>query len=273
MSSMGNKELGIAASIAVTSFVAGNLVAKWMQPKPPKKVEDEAPAIDDATKSNLKEARFADAYIREHSLREPSVLKELREHTTANVPLAIMLTDPCESQFFRLLLNMLDAKKCMEVGTYTGYNALSCALTIPSDGIVYALDINESYVKEGYPFFEKAGVKDKIITKIAPALDTMDELISNGDDETFDFIYVDADKPGYSKYLDRAMVLLRSGGILALDNTLQGGRVTDVSAPMTDSRRSDATAMHELNKKLRLDNRFQLSFLNIADGVTLCRKL
>ena len=273
MSSMGNKELGIAASIAVTSFVAGNLVAKWMQPKPPKKVEDEAPAIDDATKSNLKEARFADAYIQEHSLREPSVLKELREHTKANVPLAIMLTDPCESQFFRLLLNMLDAKKCMEVGTYTGYNALSCALTIPSDGIVYALDINESYVKEGYPFFEKAGVKDKIITKIAPALDTMDELISNGDDETFDFIYVDADKPGYSKYLDRAMVLLRSGGILALDNTLQGGRVTDVSAPMTDSRRSDATAMHELNKKLRLDNRFQLSFLNIADGVTLCRKL
>ena len=269
--SVTNKELGIAAGIAVTSFVAGNLVAKWMQPEA-KKVPEEAPAKD-TTPGNFKKTRIADDYIAENSLREPSILKELREHTVANVPLAKMLTDPCESQFFRVLLNMLDAKRCMEVGTYTGYNALSCALTIPSDGIVYALDIEESFVREGYPFFERAGVKDKIITKIAPALDTMDELIASGDRETFDFIYVDADKPGYTKYLDRAMILLRSGGIVALDNTLQGGRVIDLKAPMSDDRRSDAEAIHALNKSLRMDNRFQLSFLNISDGVTLCRKI
>eukprot|EP00111_Clytia_hemisphaerica_P004387 TCONS_00012553-protein len=267
MSSLLNKELGIAAGIAVTSFVAGNLAVRYMSatPTPPKEPVNQG--ID------LKNSRVADKYVKENSLREPAVLKELREHTIKNVEDYDMVSDPCQIQFFRLLLNMLDAKKCIEVGTYTGYNVLSTALTIPSDGVIYALDINEDYVKEGYPFFEKAGVKDKIVVKIGPAVESLDELISKGETETFDFIYVDADKTSYEKYLDRAMLLLRCGGILAFDNMLQAGRVADLTQEMTPERRHRAEYIHKLNQKLKLDKRFQLSFLNIADGVTLCRKL
>ncbi|XP_066921404.1 uncharacterized protein [Clytia hemisphaerica] len=268
MSSLLNKELGIAAGIAVTSFVAGNLAARYMSatPTPPKEQQS-------AKQDNLKKSRTADEYVEENSLREPAVLKELREYTFKNVPMAKMVSDPCQIQFFRLLLNMLDAKKCIEVGTYTGYNVLSTALTIPSDGVIYALDVNEDYVKEGYPFFEKAGVKDKIVVKIGPAVESLDELISKGETETFDFIYVDADKISYEKYLDRAILLLKSGGILAFDNMLQGGLVLDLTQEMTPEQRHSAEFLYKLNQKLKLDNRFQLSFLNIADGVTLCRKL
>ena len=114
-SSVSNKELGIAAGIAVTSFVAGNLVARWMQkPSGPKKVDDEKVAPRKNI-PDLRGTRETDKYVEEHSLREPAILKELREHTVANVPLPGMLSDPCESQFFRLLLNILDAKKCIEV--------------------------------------------------------------------------------------------------------------------------------------------------------------
>ena len=110
-SSVSNKELGIAAGIAVTSFVAGNLVARWMQkPSEPKKVDDEK-----AAPTHYKNSRDADEYVMKHSLREPAILKELREHTLANVPMGRMVSDPCACQFYRLLLNMLDAKKCIEV--------------------------------------------------------------------------------------------------------------------------------------------------------------
>ena len=111
------------------------------------------------------------------------------------------------------------------------------------------------------------------MVKIGPAVESLDELISKGETETFDFIYVDADKISYEKYLDRAMLLLRSGGILAFDNMLQSGRVIDLTQEMTPERRHAAEYIHKLNQKLKLDNRFQLSFLNIADGLTLCRKL
>jgi len=267
---MSGKDLGIAAGIAVTSFLAGGLISKFLGGG--SKIEE--PTAKSSVKQNYKGVRNADNYVSENSLREPAILKELREFTKANVPRALMLSDPVECQFFRMLLNMLNAKKCIEIGTFTGYNALSCALTIPFDGVVYALDINEDYVKHGYEFFEKANVKDKIIVKIAPALETLDQLIADGQRETFDFIYLDADKLSYEKYLDRAHVLLRIGGIAAIDNTLQGGnvmRLDDVDVP--EHKRRDASAIHKINKGLKLDNRFQLSFLNIADGVTLCRKI
>lgn len=264
MSSLTGKDIGIMAGVAVTSFLAGGIIGKLMNTNE---------VAETTGTSNLKKSRLCDQYISDNSLREPAVLKELREHTVSNVQLSQMLTDPIESQFFRLLLNTLDAKKCIEVGTYTGYNALSCALTIPADGIVYALDVNEAFVKEGYPFFENAGVKDKIKVKIGPAVESLDELIADGQGETFDFVYIDADKAGYESYLDRALLLLRVGGIVALDNTLQGGRVLDPSQCEDVRRRNDAEIMKKLNKKIMLDNRFQLSFLNIADGVTLCRKI
>lgn len=266
--SPSGKELGIAAGIAVSSFVAGGIVAKFLSS--PCQPEEAAPA---QTVASSTEVRPYSKYVSDNSLREPSILKELREHTVANVSRSMMLTDPVECQLLRVILNMLDAKRCIEVGTYTGYNALSCALTIPADGVVYALDVSEAYVKEGYPFFEKANVKDKIIVKIAPALESMDQLITEGQGETFDFIYIDADKLNYENYLDRALLLLRVGGVAVLDNTLQRGRVANLTEEMSIEHRHAAEYMDKLNKKIRLDNRFQLSFLDISDGVTICRKI
>ena len=268
MSLLSSKECQIA--IAVGSFVAGAFVVKLFQ-----KEESLLPptASTNVSKKSTKNYSVA-SYILDVSLREPNVLRELREHTKAKVQMSRMLSDPVQCQLFRLLLNMLDAKKCIEVGTYTGYNALSTALTLPEDGVVYALDVSEDFVRHGYEFFEKANVRDKIVVKIAPALETLDQLIADGGKETFDFIYIDADKENYGKYLDRALCLLRVGGIAALGNTLLGGRVMNLDDPdMEPSRKRIATVMHDLNKKLRLDNRFQLTFLNIVDGVTLCCKI
>jgi len=262
--SFASKEWQIG--IAFGSFIAGALVARLYN--------NEQPVPAYTAKKSMKKRRFGDEYVSEVSLREPAILRELREHTRANVKMAGMLSDPVECQLFRLLLNMIDAKKCIEVGTYTGYNVLSTALTLPEGGVIYALDVSEDFVKHGYEFFEKANVRDKIIVKIAPALETLDQLIADGEKETFDFIYIDADKENYPNYLERALCLLRVGGIVALDNTLQNGRVMKLDdEEMKPNKKRDATVLHELNKKIRLDNRFLLSFLNIADGVTLCCKI
>ncbi|XP_057292738.1 probable caffeoyl-CoA O-methyltransferase 2 [Hydractinia symbiolongicarpus] len=208
-------------------------------------------------------------YVTENSLREPKILEELRVYTQQNVAMSLMLTDPLQAQFFRLLLNMLDAKKCIEVGTYTGYNALNCALALPSDGMVYALDISEEYVNHGKPFFEKANVAEKIDIRIAPAGETMDQLISQGHAGTFDFVYIDADKPGYDMYYEKGLMLVRKGGLIVLDNMLQHGKVVQSKETWNISTQS----IDKLNKKIKSDNRVQISFFNLGDGVTFCRKL
>ena len=213
-----------------------------------------------------------DVYVAQNSLRVHPILTELREHTEKNVKGSVMLSDQVQGQLFCMLLKLLNAKKCIEVGTYTGYNALNCALTIPKDGVIYALDNNEEFVKHGYPFFEKAGVKDKIKVKIGPAVEIMDTLIKEGQNETFDFIFVDADKLSYGDYIERAYKLLRLGGLIVLDNTFQGGNVMNLDEIMNQKRRVDAEYMHKLNQQLKDDKRFQLSMLNISDGVTLLRK-
>lgn len=214
-----------------------------------------------------------DIYVQENSLRESSILKELREYTLDHVQFSIMLSEPIAAQLFQMLLKMLGAKKCLEVGTYTGYNALNCALTIPQDGVVYALDINEEFVRHGYPFFEKAGVKDKIEVRIGAAIKSMEALLKESHGETFDFIYIDAEKTEYEEYLERAFLLLRTGGVIAVDNTLQAGRVVDMKQEMTSKQRREAEAIHNFNKNVACDERFQISFLSIGDGVTLLRRL
>lgn len=212
-------------------------------------------------------------YVTENSLREPDVLKELREYTVQNVPRSVMLSDVLPTQLLRMLLKLTKAKKCLEVGTYTGYNALNCALTIPKDGKVYALDLNEDFVKHGYPFFDKANVRDKLNVIIGPAIQSMDTLIEDGNTGTFDFVYIDAHKPEYKDYLERAYVLLRPEGIIAVDNTLQEGRVAKLDSEMSPRDRENAESVDKFNRSLKDDKRFDISFLNIDDGVTILYKL
>lgn len=214
-----------------------------------------------------------DRYVVNQSLREPVVLKELRMYTRENVEIPECLTDPIEAQFFRLLLNMLNAKKCLEIGMYTGYNTLSCALTIPPDGIVYALEINQKFIDVAQKFFKKAEVDDRIEVLSGDAVDAMDRLIQENHAGTFDFIYVDADKHDYDKYLEKGLELLRYGGVIALDNTLYQGLVVEFDERADKVLLDRAKALHELNKKIKMDDRFQLSLLKIADGVTICRKI
>lgn len=214
-----------------------------------------------------------DRYIVNQSLREPVVLKELRMYTRENVEIPECLTDPIEAQFFRLLLNMLNAKKCLEIGMYTGYNTLSCALTIPPDGIVYALEINQKFIDVAQRFFKKAEVDNRIEILSGDAVDAMDRLIQENHAGTFDFIYVDADKHDYDKYLEKGLELLRYGGVIALDNTLYQGLVVEFDERADKVLLDRAKALHELNKKIKMDDRFQLSLLKIADGVTICRKI
>lgn len=222
--------------------------------------------------SRLKDSSPFSKYVSDNSLREHAVLAELRDHTMKNVKRWRMLTDPVEAQFLSMLVKLVNAKKCLEVGTFTGYNALNCALAMPADGVVHALDISEEYVQHGYPFFEKANVKEKIKVHIGPAVESMDGFIKDGQTETFDFIYIDADKLGYWNYIERAYLLARIGGVIVVDNTLQKGRVADLTQEMDAERRAAAEFIHKVNQKLKTDSRFQLSFLDIADGVTVLRK-
>ena len=155
----------------------------------------------------------------------------------------------------------------MEVGTFTGYSALAVALALPEDGRLVACDVSEEWTAIGRRYWEEAGVAHKIDLRLAPALETLDRLLAEGHAGTFDFVFIDADKEGYDAYYERALVLLRTGGLIALDNTLWEGKVLD--AAVTDP---DTEAIRALNTKLTGDERVTLSLVPVGDGLTLARK-
>ncbi len=206
------------------------------------------------------------AYLLEASLQEPEVLRRLREET-ARHPQGIMQIAPEQGQFMALLMRLLGAKKTLEVGVFTGYSALVTALALPEDGRVVACDVSEEYTRVARRYWLDAGVAHKIDLRLAPAVETLDALLADGAAGTFDFAFIDADKQAYDAYYERTLTLLRPGGLVALDNMLQSGRVADPSdeAPAV-------VAIRRLNEKLHTDDRIHLSLLPLADGVTLALK-
>lgn len=215
-------------------------------------------------------------YILQVSLRENNVLKELREET-ANEPNAIMQIPPEQGQFIAFLIKLIGAKKCLEIGTYTGYSALSMALTIPDDGKVITCDINTEWSNMGLKYWKQAKVNHKIDLKIAPAIETLNELLDKNEHNTFDFIFIDADKLNYIEYYEKSLLLLRQNGIIAIDNVLLFGSVVDINLLDDDMKgrisNEDISIMRKLNKKVQKDERVDLSMLPIADGLTLVRKI
>lgn len=206
-------------------------------------------------------------YLLKHSLREHPALRQLREKTLEHELSMIMVA--CEqSQLMANLARLIHTHKAIEIGVYTGYNALSIALTLPEDGKLIACDVCEDFINIGRPFWRLAGVEHKIDVRLKPALQTLDELLAAGEAETFDFVFIDADKVNYDNYYEKSLQLVRRGGIIAIDNVLWSGRVLCPAEGDVDS-----ISIHTLNQKIHRDTRVSLSMLSVGDGLTLAFKL
>jgi predicted O-methyltransferase YrrM len=205
-------------------------------------------------------------YFQLNSLREPTILWQLRQET-AKHSMATMQISPEQGQFMALLVQLMGAKKTLDIGVFTGYSALAVALALPPDGKVIACDLDEEYTAIARSFWQKAGVADKIELHLAPALETQGKLIEQGQENSFDFAFIDADKSNYDNYYERSMKLVRPGGLIAIDNVLWGGKVADLD--VQDNR---TKAIRNFNQKLLRDERVTISLIPIGDGLTLALK-
>ncbi|WP_282609307.1 class I SAM-dependent methyltransferase [Pelagibius sp. Alg239-R121] len=205
-------------------------------------------------------------YLLTVSLREPDLFARLRQ-ATENMPEAGMQISPEQGQFMQLLVKLIGARKTLEIGTFTGYSALAVASVLPEDGKLVACDVSETFTSVGQPFWKEAGVAGKIDLRIGPAVDSLDSLLANGQEASYDFAFIDADKTNYASYYERCLKLVRPGGLIAIDNVLWGGSVVN-----EDDNSDDTRAIRALNAVLKEDTRVDLSLVPIGDGLTLARK-
>jgi predicted O-methyltransferase YrrM len=215
-----------------------------------------------ASKSYLLDNKIHD-YILASSLREPDILRRLREETAA-LPNAIMQIPPEQGQFFALLVGVLNARKTLDIGVFTGYSSLAVALALPEDGRVVACDKSAEYTTVAQRYWAEACVQEKIDLRLGPAVDTLDQLLRAGEERTFDFAFIDADKTGYARYYELCLRLVRRGGLIALDNMLQHGRVLDLA-----DHDESTEAIRAMNRMVAKDERVLPVMLPVADGITL----
>jgi caffeoyl-CoA O-methyltransferase len=206
-------------------------------------------------------------YLQEHSVREHPVQRELRE-ATSGMAHAGMQISPEQGQFMQVLVKLMGARRTIEVGVFTGYSALSVALALPDDGKVIACDVNAQWTAMARKFWDQAGVGSKIELRLAPALQTLDQLLAAGGAGGYDFAFIDADKGNYLAYYERALAPMRRGGLIAIDNTLWSGHVADPA-----NQEKDTVAIRALNDALHGDRRVLPSMLPLGDGLTLALKL
>lgn len=219
------------------------------------------------SRNNLAITDAIDSYIRSITLREPEPLKLQREDTESH-PHAGMQTAPEQGQFLHLLAHITGAKKTLEVGVFMGYSSTWVALALPAGGKVVACDLSEEFTTRARQTWRAAGVEDRVELHLGPALQTLDRFIAEGQSGTFDFAFIDADKTNYSNYYDRALELLRPGGLIAVDNVLWDGRPIDPA--VTDA---DTEAIRAFNLKVHSDSRVAISLVPLGDGLTLACKL
>jgi caffeoyl-CoA O-methyltransferase len=205
-------------------------------------------------------------YLVDHSVREHPVLAELRAET-ARLPHAGMQIGADQGQFLALLAKLIGARRCIEVGVFTGYSSLAVALALPDDGRIVACDVNEEWTAIARRFWQKAGVARKIDLRLAPAAVTLDGLLADEGEGRYDFAFIDADKGGYLGYFERCLRLVRPNGLIAIDNTLWSGDVADPA-----NTKPDTVALRALNDALHHDERVDIALLPLGDGVTLARK-
>ncbi len=205
-------------------------------------------------------------YLLGVSLRESDLLRELRERTGQLAEHSMQIA-PEQGQFMALLLRLTGARRCIEVGVFTGYSSLVCAEALGPSGHLLACDINAEWTAIAREFWQRGGVADRIDLHLAPALETLDAELAEGGADSFDFAFIDADKEGYLEYYERCLRLLKPGGLVAVDNVLWSG---DVARPEVSD--PDTAAIRRFNEQLHGDPRVDLSLVPIADGLTLARK-
>jgi caffeoyl-CoA O-methyltransferase len=206
------------------------------------------------------------AYLVRVGVREPEVLRRLREQT-AVMPEHEMQIAPEQGAFMAFLVELTQPRRCLELGTFTGYSSLAVALVLPPGGTIVCCDVSGEWTSIARRFWSEAGVADRIELRLAPALETLDALLADGAEDSFDFVFVDADKAEYPAYYDRLLRLVRPGGVMLWDNVFWGGEVirADVDDP-------DVRGIRELNERLASDERVSLALVPIADGLTMLRK-
>lgn len=205
-------------------------------------------------------------YYQRMSLREPEILQELRAQTR-KMSMGQMQISPEQGQFMQFLVRILQAKRALDIGTFTGYSALSVALALPADGKVIACDKNSEWTKIARQFWQKAGVENKIDLHLAPALTTLENLQKEGCSGTFDFAFIDADKANYLRYYELSYDLVRPGGVIAIDNVLWDGDVADPAIQDENTQ-----MIRRVNEVVLRDERVTMSMLPIGDGLTLVLK-
>jgi predicted O-methyltransferase YrrM len=206
-------------------------------------------------------------YIRQVTLREPEPLRKLREETEDH-PRASCQISPEQGQFLHLLARLAGARRAIEVGVFMGYSSTWVALALAEGGKLIACDVNEEFTARARQTWHEAGVEDRIELRLAPALETLDGLLAKGQAGQFDFVFIDADKGNYGNYYDRALELVRKGGLIAIDNVLWHGEVAD-----PEVKDADVEAVRAVNRKLHDDRRIALSLATIGDGLALAYKL
>jgi O-methyltransferase len=207
-------------------------------------------------------------YVRQVSLRDDDLLRELRE-ATADLPAGTAMQVMAEEgQLLALLVGLTGAQKVLEIGTFTGYSTLCLARALPAGGQLVTCDIEDRWPTIGAEYWKRAGVQDRIELRIGAATDTLAELLAERGPGSFDLVFIDADKSNYPRYYQDSLELVRPGGLIVVDNTLFFGRVADPAAQDPDT-----LGVRELNALLRDDPRVELSLLVMADGITLARKL
>jgi len=205
-------------------------------------------------------------YLLSVSSREVPILKQLREETD-KLAEAGMQISPDQGQFMAMLLKLIGAKRVIEIGTFTGYSALVMAMALPDEGKIVCCDKNEEWTSMARRYWKEAGVDNTIDLHLGDALDTLNALIETGNENTFDFAFIDADKVNYPNYFERCLALLRQGGLIAVDNVLWGGSVIN-----PEKQDDDTLAIRAFNKQLKDDDRVDISLVPIGDGLTLARK-
>jgi predicted O-methyltransferase YrrM len=204
-------------------------------------------------------------YLSRVGAREHPAQKRCREETQS-MPMAMMQIAPEQGAFLAVIVRLMQATRCLEIGTFTGYSALSVTLAMPPNGHLIALDVSKDFTDRARGYWKEAGIDGRIDLRLGPALETLDGMIA-AREGPFDFAFIDADKPNYDNYYERALKLLRSGGLIAFDNMLWGGSVADPA--ITDEQ---TTALRALNAKIHADGRVDMALATIGDGVMLARK-